>query len=122
MNCKNFTAAKKERSLPGLKIFESVGRKAAMRIYSGNWRSAFSRRSQRQSHAGTPINLLDESNLLLSGSTDRIRPILKKFVRFHNKKAEYLVRARALFTKDGRISIKELLTVFLTFMNAGTGW
>jgi N-glycosylase/DNA lyase len=58
------------------------------------------------------ISLLDESNLLLSGSPDRIRPILKKFVRFHNKKAEYLVRARALFTKDGRIFIKELLESF----------
>lgn len=58
------------------------------------------------------INLMDEGNLLLSGSPDSIKPILKKCVRFHNKKAEYLVRARALFTKNGRISIKELLKSF----------
>jgi len=58
------------------------------------------------------INRLDEGGLLLSGGPDKIRPILKKYVRFHNKKAEYLVRARALFAKDGRVSIKGLLERF----------
>jgi N-glycosylase/DNA lyase len=58
------------------------------------------------------INQMDEDDVLLKGDADRIKPILKKGVRFHNKKAEYLVRARPLFIKDGRILIKKTLKSF----------
>ena len=58
------------------------------------------------------INQMNEDDVLLKGDADRIKPILKKGVRFHNKKAEYLVRARSLFMKDGGISIKKFLESF----------
>lgn len=58
------------------------------------------------------IRLLDEDDILLKGNADRIKTVLKKCVRFHNKKAEYLVNARSLFLKDGRLSIKSILSGF----------
>jgi N-glycosylase/DNA lyase len=58
------------------------------------------------------INQMNEDDVLLKGDADRIKPILKKCVRFHNKKAAYLVSARSLFMKDGMISIKTLLKSF----------
>ncbi len=58
------------------------------------------------------IRLLDEDDILLKGNADRIKTVLKKCVRFHNKKAEYLVNARSLFLKDGRLSIKSVLSGF----------
>jgi len=53
------------------------------------------------------MNLKDQ-NMLLKGSADQIKRRLY-CVRFHNKKASYLVAARNLFLKDGAISIKPLL-------------
>jgi len=58
------------------------------------------------------INLMNEGGLLLGGTAGEIRPILKKCVRFHNKKADYLIKARALFEKDGMISIKKIIRSF----------
>jgi len=57
------------------------------------------------------ITALREENLLLKGNVDRIREKLH-CVRFHNKKAQYVVDARRLFMKDGRVSIKVLLSEF----------
>ena len=57
------------------------------------------------------IIALKEENLLLKGTVDRIREKLH-CVRFHNKKAQYLVDARRLFMKNGRVSIKPLLREF----------
>ena len=51
---------------------------------------------------------LKEQNMLLKGSADQIKRRLH-CVRFHNKKASYLVAARNLFLRDGAISIKPLL-------------
>jgi N-glycosylase/DNA lyase len=47
----------------------------------------------------------------MKGNSDRIREKLH-CVRFHNTKAHYLVDARKLFMKEGRISIKPLLGKF----------
>ncbi len=58
------------------------------------------------------ISQMNEDDVLLKGDADRIKAILKKGVRFHNKKAEYLVRARSLFMKGVRISIKKFLKSF----------
>jgi N-glycosylase/DNA lyase len=55
------------------------------------------------------ITALRKEDLLLTGSVARIRSKLH-CVRFHNKKAQYVVDARRLFMKDGRISIKPLLS------------
>jgi N-glycosylase/DNA lyase len=57
------------------------------------------------------ITALRDKGLLLRGNADRVREKLH-CVRFHNKKAQYLVDARRLFTKNGRISIRKLLGEF----------
>jgi N-glycosylase/DNA lyase len=51
---------------------------------------------------------LKEQNMLLKGSADQIKRRLH-CVRFHNKKAAYLVAARNLFLRDGAVSVKPLL-------------
>jgi N-glycosylase/DNA lyase len=51
---------------------------------------------------------LKKQHVLLKGSADQIKRRLH-CVRFHNKKASYLVAARSLFLRDGAISVKPLL-------------
>jgi len=51
---------------------------------------------------------LKEQNMLLKGSADQIKRRLH-CVRFHNKKASYLVAARNLFLRNGAVAIKQLL-------------
>ena len=51
---------------------------------------------------------LKKQNMLLKGSADQIKRRLH-CVRFHNKKAAYLVAARNLFLRDGAVSVKPLL-------------
>ena len=58
------------------------------------------------------IRLLEEKDILLKGKAASIKTVLKKGVRFHNKKAEYLVNARSLFLKGDRLSIKQTLSGF----------
>ncbi|NWF76485.1 MAG: N-glycosylase/DNA lyase [Nitrospirae bacterium] len=55
---------------------------------------------------------LKEYNLLFDGSAEHIKKCLHHFVRFHNKKAEYLVRVRNHFMHDGVLSIKKQLNNF----------
>jgi len=50
-------------------------------------------------------------DLLLKGTADEIKHRLY-CVRFHNRKAQYIVKARRLFLKDGKISIRPLLKRF----------
>lgn len=54
----------------------------------------------------TAIEELKKKGLLLKGAAREIRPALKGRVRFHNKKADFIVSARGLFKKDGKIDIK----------------
>lgn len=54
---------------------------------------------------------LKDQNLLLKGNSEQIKQILN-CVRFKNKKAQYLVNARKLFMKDGRVSIRPFLNMF----------
>jgi N-glycosylase/DNA lyase len=54
------------------------------------------------------ITNLKEQNMLLKGSADQIKRRLH-CVRFHNKKASYLVAARNLFLRDASISVKPQL-------------
>jgi N-glycosylase/DNA lyase len=51
---------------------------------------------------------LKEQNMLLKASADQIKSRLH-CVRFHNKKALYLVAARNLFLRDGSIAVKAQL-------------
>ncbi len=60
------------------------------------------------------VCILNDRDLLLKGKNSDIRLILKKLVRFHNKKADYLLGAREKFKKDGRLQIKKVLAGFST--------
>lgn len=64
-------------------------------------------------NADKAIKKLVATNVLFSGSPDEISGYLKGFVRFHNNKAKYIVKARDLFFKT---SIKNKIN-FLNFLN-----
>lgn len=55
------------------------------------------------------IKELKEKNLLFEGNTNQIRPRLKGRVRFHNKKADFILCARKLFKHGKGIDIKRKL-------------
>ena len=55
------------------------------------------------------IKRLKKSNSLFKGSERNIKAKLKGLVRFHNKKAAYLVAARNTFTKKRKIDLKKRL-------------
>lgn len=57
------------------------------------------------------IERLREKNLLFKGSPEEIREGIRD-VRFKNKKADYLIKARNFFSKNGRICIKSVLLQF----------
>ena len=57
------------------------------------------------------IETLKKTDLLIKGSAREISKTLH-CVRFHHKKADYLVRARALFLKNQKIVIKQTLSGF----------
>ena len=54
------------------------------------------------------IRTITSQNLLVEGTEDDIKGKLHR-VRFHNKKARYLVGARTLFLNKGRLSISSAL-------------
>lgn len=55
------------------------------------------------------IDELKKNDLLLRGSPRQIRPKLRGRVRFHNKKADFIVLARGLFRKGRGVCVKERL-------------
>ncbi|MBI4974363.1 MAG: DNA lyase, partial [Candidatus Omnitrophica bacterium] len=55
------------------------------------------------------IRDLEKAGLLLKGKVHQIRPKIKGKVRFHNKKASFLVGARRLFENGKRIDLKRRL-------------
>jgi N-glycosylase/DNA lyase len=55
------------------------------------------------------ISELKDTGLLMRGSACHIKPKLRGRVRFHNKKADFIVRARNLFEQGGCLSVKERL-------------
>ena len=57
------------------------------------------------------VKNMSDKNLLLKGSKNRITEELN-IARFKNKKAEYIVEARKLFSSKGRIFIKSKLKQF----------
>lgn len=54
---------------------------------------------------------LTERDLIIKGRADEIAETIP-CVRFRNNKARYLVRAREMFTQDGRINVKSKLEGF----------
>ncbi len=60
-------------------------------------------------HCDKAIRELRETDLLFNGKAHQIRPKLRGRVRFHNKKADFIIGARKLF-KDGKnLCVKEKL-------------
>jgi len=57
------------------------------------------------------ITELNKTGLLFCGSCGRIKPKLKGRVRFHNKKARYIVGARKIFCHGRSIDMKALLSI-----------
>ncbi len=57
------------------------------------------------------ISTLMENGLLYAGTREQMVPFLKK-VRFYNNKAEYILEARKLLTKDGKLQIKKFIESF----------
>ena len=57
------------------------------------------------------VEQLIEKGFLLNGSERDIEDVLKG-VRFRKNKARYIVRARKLFTREGRLEIKKLISSF----------
>lgn len=59
----------------------------------------------------TAIRELKDGDLLLRGQAHQIRPKLKGRVRFHNKKTDFIIRARNLFRKSGCLAVKKHLNL-----------
>lgn len=59
-------------------------------------------------HAWAAISALIKNNLLLSGTSDQIKPFLNS-VRFNESKSKYIVEARNLFLRNGKLDIKSSL-------------
>ncbi len=59
------------------------------------------------------VNILDEKNLLIKGTADKIAENMTG-VRFANNKANFLVQAREKFLSNGKIKIKDFLKSFKT--------
>ena len=57
------------------------------------------------------VSRLKEQSLLLKGAANEIQPQLND-VRFGDSKARYIVEARDLFTKDGKLYLKSHLSSF----------
>lgn len=56
------------------------------------------------------LKTLQKDNLLLAGTAEQIGQVLESYgVRFHNNKAQFIVKAREQFSKDGQIKIKTMI-------------
>lgn len=62
-------------------------------------------------HCDKAICELSKKGLLLKGSAEDIRPLLRGRVRFHNKKADFITCARRLFKKGKDIEMKARLDI-----------
>jgi len=56
------------------------------------------------------INKLARNQLLFKGNINNIMPYLKK-ARFYRNKSRYIIEARRIFKKNGKISIKDKLDI-----------
>ncbi|MDP3791132.1 MAG: N-glycosylase/DNA lyase [Candidatus Omnitrophota bacterium] len=106
---RNKKTAIKER----LEEFKNIGKKKKDEIFSELCFCLLTPQSNAR-HCDKAIQELKERGLLLKGNAASIRNILKGKARFHNKKAEYIVGARACFDKSifecgNAIKIRDLL-------------
>ena len=82
-----------------LKDFEKIHRKSVREIFPELCFCLLTPQSNAR-HCDRAIQELKKTGLLFKGKEASIGSILKGRARFHNKKAAYIVNARALFNKD----------------------
>lgn len=103
---------KKKREIEArLKEFKSVYKKGSEEDLFAELCFCILTPQSRAKNCWGAIIQLRKSKLLISGDTIKIAGVLKKFgVRFHNKKAKYIVEAHNKFCdKTGNLRIKETL-------------
>lgn len=61
-------------------------------------------------HCDKAIKELRQTNLLFNGKAHQIHPKLRGRVRFHNKKADFIIEARKLFKSGANICVKKKLS------------
>lgn len=60
------------------------------------------------------VKTLSRKKLILSGTKTVLASNIIKKARFHNNKAGYIVEARKLFQKDGKLAVRDILSQFKT--------
>ena len=104
-------ASKKEEIISRLREFERIWTEGNdEEIFAELAFCLFTPQSKAKSCWEAILSIKDQ-DLLLKGTPDEIKRRLH-CVRFHNKKARYLVEARRLFLKSGSISVQPLLKGF----------
>lgn len=104
-------AAKKEEIVSRLRDFERIWTEGNDKeIFAELAFCLFTPQSKAKSCWEAVLNLKDQ-DLLVKGTQNQIKQRLQ-CVRFHNKKAQYLVEARSLFLKSRSISVRPLLKGF----------
>lgn len=65
----------------------------------------------RATHCWKAIETLTKNGLLYTGDQNQIKPFLNA-VRFNENKSRYIVEARKLFSPNGNLEIKKIITSF----------
>ena len=91
-----------------LEEFRSIHKEEDERIFSELCFCIFTANANAL-HCDKAIQELGKENLLLRGKAHQIKPKLKGRVRFHNKKTDFVIRARILFKKGNCLAVKERL-------------
>ena len=104
-------AAKKEEIVSRLREFDKIWTESNdEEIFAELAFCLFTPQSKAKSCWEAVLNLKDQ-DLLVKGTPNQIKQRLQ-CVRFHNKKAQYLVEARRRFLERGGISVRPLLKGF----------
>jgi N-glycosylase/DNA lyase len=104
-------AAKKEEIVSRLREFDKIWTESNdEEIFAELAFCLFTPQSKAKSCWEAVLNLKDQ-DLLVKGTPNQIKQRLQ-CVRFHNKKAQYLVEARRRFLERGSISVRPLLKGF----------
>lgn len=104
---------KKKEIKKRLKEFESAGKCGTKKLFSELCFCLLTPQSNAR-HCDRAIQELKRTGLLFKGDAAGIRKLLKRHTRFHNKKAEYIIGARASFDKSvlgagNALKIRDLL-------------
>lgn len=104
---------KKKEIKKRLKEFAAAGKGRTKKLFSELCFCLLTPQSNAR-HCDRAMRELKRTGLLFKGDAPRIRKILKRHTRFHNKKAEYIIGARGSFDKSilgagAALKIRDLL-------------